>query len=78
MVDFIDLEEVDEDDAKMRLIVQSFLGGMKKWFHGLATGSINSSTRINEFFLDRWREKKNPLQILVEYNTLKRNPNESV
>ena len=61
MADFIDLEEVDEDDAKMRLIAQSFSRDMKKPFFGLATGSINYLARLNEFFLARWKEKKNPL-----------------
>jgi len=78
MVYFIDLEEVDDDDAKMSLMAQSFFGDVKKWFCGLAVGSIDTPQRFNELFLPRWRENKNPLQILEEYNTLKRNPNETV
>lgn len=35
IVDSIDVEEVDEDDAKMHLIAQSFLGEVNKWFHAL-------------------------------------------
>lgn len=78
IVDFIDLEEVDEDDAKMRLMAQSFSGDVKKGFCGLTTRSIDTPKRLNEFFLARWWEKKNPLRILVKYNTWKRNPNETI
>ena len=38
--DFIDLEEVDHEDAKMRLFAQSFYGEVRKWFRCLAAGSI--------------------------------------
>lgn len=65
MVDFIDLEEVDDDDAKMRLMAQSFSGDVKKWLCGLATGSIDTPQRLNELFLSRWWENKNPLQVLA-------------
>ena len=39
--DFCDLEEVDYEDAKMRLFSQCFYGEVKKWFEGLTTGSIH-------------------------------------
>ena len=32
VIDFIDMEEVDEDDAKMRIIVHIFSGEVKVWF----------------------------------------------
>lgn len=78
MVDFIDLEKVDDDDAKTRLMAQIFPRDVKKWFCGLAAGSIDTPQRLNELFLARWREKNNLLQILAEYNTLKRNPNKTI
>lgn len=62
----------------MRIIAQSFLGDVKKWFRSLAANSINSSQRQIELFLAHWQEKENPLQILVEYNSMKRNSNETV
>lgn len=40
-MDFIDLEEVDHEDAIMRLIFQSFIGEVKKRFKTLTAGSIN-------------------------------------
>ena len=38
--DFIDLEEVDYPDVKMRLFSQSLSGEAKKWFKYLPNGSI--------------------------------------
>ena len=38
--DFIDLEEVDYPDVKMRLFAQSLSGEAKKWFKDLPNGSI--------------------------------------
>ena len=40
-MDFIDLEEVDHEDAIMRLFSQSFIGEVKKWFKTLVIGSIH-------------------------------------
>ena len=39
-LDFIDLEEVDDEDVKIRLFAQIFLGDVKKWFRGLQANSI--------------------------------------
>ena len=38
--DFIDLEEVDYADVKMRLFAQILLGEAKKWFKDFPDGSI--------------------------------------
>ena len=38
--DFVDLEEVDYADVKMRLFAQSLSGGAKKWFKDFLDGSI--------------------------------------
>ena len=38
--DFIDLEEVDYDDDKMRLFSQSLSGEAKRWFKDLPARSI--------------------------------------
>jgi hypothetical protein len=38
--DFVDLEEVDYADAKMRLFAQRLLGDVRKWFKALPPMSI--------------------------------------
>lgn len=76
--DFVDLEEVDYEDAKMRLFALSFVGEVKKWFKGLAAGSIPDFPGFETVFLRKWEDKKNPLQLLTQYNSLKRDVVETV
>ena len=78
VTNFIDLEEVDEEDAKMRIIVQIFSGEVKVWFRSLNANSIATSNQLIDAFIARWEVNKNPLKIHSEYNNLKREPNESV
>jgi hypothetical protein len=75
---FCDLEDVDYEDVKMRLFAQSLGGEAKKWFRTLPTGSILNSHHFEQIFLNKWQEKKNPLQMLTQYNQLKRGNDEIV
>ena len=70
--DFVDLEEVDYADVKMRLFSQSLLGEAKKWFKDFPDGSIMNFQAFQNAFLDRWDDKQNPLQLLSQYNSLKK------
>lgn len=78
MSDFIDLEEVDHDDVKMRLLAQIFSGEVKKWLRGFPTASITSFQQLERSFLARWEVKNNPLQIPIEYENMKRAPRETI
>ena len=51
---------------------------MRKWFRALPAASITTLANLERQFLDRWEVKKNPLQILSEYENIKRNVGESV
>lgn len=75
---FIDLEELYADDAKIQIITQIFFGEVKTWLHAIEDNYIRNPTELTDSFLARWDEKKNPVQILAEYYSLRRNPNESV
>jgi hypothetical protein len=59
--DFVDLEEVDYADAKMRLFTQSFVGEVMKWFKSLRTMSIQYFSAFEILVINRWGDKKNPL-----------------
>jgi hypothetical protein len=74
VLDFIDLEQVDHEDAKMRLFAQNFSGDVKKWFRGLQPNNIVDFQDFENAFMRKWRDKKNPLQLLTQYNNLKKNP----
>jgi hypothetical protein len=78
MNDYLDLQEVDEVDVQMRLFAQSLTGDVKKWFKALPAASIPDLVAFQRSFLDRWEVKKNPLQILSEYENIKRNQGETV
>ena len=51
---------------------------MRKWFIGFLAASITTLAELQRRFLNRWEVKKNPLQILAEYEQIKRNASESV
>ena len=62
--DFVELEEVDYVDVKMRLFAQSLSGEAKKWFKYLSAGSILNFQSFQNAFLERWDDKQSPLQLL--------------
>jgi len=75
MSDFFELHELDESDVQMRIFSQYLTGDVKKWFKSFPTNHI---TYMERLFIDRWENKNNPLQILSEYENIKRGPNETV
>jgi hypothetical protein len=76
--DFIDLEEVDFEDVKMRLFTQSLVGEVRKWFKPLPLANIANFEAFETSFIAKWGDKKNPLQFLTQYNNMKRSPEEIV
>lgn len=78
MVDFYELHEIYEENVAMRLFVQKFAGEVRKWFGGLLTARIITLVKLQRQFLNEWEVKKNPLQILAEYEQIKQNAGESV
>jgi hypothetical protein len=72
------LQELDEEDVKMRLFSQSLNEEVGKWFKSLPITSINEITAFHQSFLNRWEVNKNPLQILFEYEIIKRGLGEIV
>ena len=73
-IDFIYFEEVDDEDVKVRLFAQSFSGAVRKCFKDLPVNNIPNFENFETLFLGRWGSKKNPLQLLKQYNHLKRLP----
>ena len=62
----------------MRLFTKTLAGDVRKWFISLPDNSIDSLEEFHQQFLNRWEKKKNPLQILSEYENIRRGPNETV
>ena len=63
--DFIDLEEVDFEDAKMRLFSQSLEGEVRKWFRALLAAYIINVEAFETHFHAKWGDKKKTLQLLT-------------
>jgi len=78
MNDFNGLEEVDDDDVKMRLFAQSLAREVRKWYRVFLAGSVADLQQFHQNFLSRWEVKRNPLHILAEYEILRRAPGEIV
>lgn len=51
MNDFSDLEEVDNDDVKIRLFTESLTGEVKKWYRALPTGSIVDLPQLHSYYM---------------------------
>jgi hypothetical protein len=70
--DFFDLEEVDHEDTEMILFAQSLLGEFIKWFKSLQAAFIPDFAAFETSFFSIWGDKKNPLQLLTQYNNIKK------
>lgn len=62
----------------MRLFAQTLTGDVKKWFKAFPANNIADLANFHRLFIDRRERKKNPLQILSEYDSIRRASNESV
>lgn len=76
--DFIDREEVDDEDVKLRLFAQTFIDEVRKWFKDLTVGSIHNWVEFEDSFLRKRGNRTNPVQALTEYNNLRRAPDEII
>ena len=78
MQDHFETYEIDDDNVKMRMFVQSLTGDVRTWFRSLNANSITTPAELYQAFTSRWEKKKDPLHILGEYDTIKRGPQETV
>ena len=62
----------------MRLFAQSLAREVRKWFIALPTTNILHFEAFETSFLAKWGDKKNDLQLLTQYNNMRRSPNEMI
>ena len=62
----------------MILFAQSLKGQVRDWYLALTARSIADMATFKTLFLRKWEEKKNYVQIVSQYNQLKRGNDESV
>ena len=72
------LEEVDHDGVKVRLLAQSLAGEARKWFKNILDNSILNYQSSNDSFKEKWADKKNPKHYLSQYHSMRRRESESI
>lgn len=78
VVVFMDLEEVDYEDVKLRSFSQILMGEFRTWYKSLVARSISSFKQLEHVFLRRWEVKVNPFHIMEKYKNLKRQSDKSI
>ena len=62
----------------MRVFVQSLDGEVRKWFRGLAPGSIAGIESLDSAFLRKWGDRKDFMYYMTEIGSLKKMEGESI
>jgi len=78
MTEYFESYEIDVDDVKMKVFVQSLTEDVRIWFRALHANSINDLQALYQTFLNRWENNKYPLHTLSEYENLRRGTQETV
>jgi hypothetical protein len=75
---YADNLNIGDEDVWMRVFVQSLDGEVRKWFRGLAPGSIAGIEALDNAFLRQWGDKKDFMYYMTEFGSLKKKEGESV
>jgi hypothetical protein len=68
---------IKNEDVWMRVFVQSLDGEVRKWFRGLAPGSIVGIEALDSSFLRQWGDRKDFMYYMTEFGSLKKMEGES-
>jgi uncharacterized small protein (DUF1192 family) len=75
---YVDNLNIENEDVWMRVFVQSLDGEVRKWFRGLAPGSIAGIEALDTVFLRQWGDRKDYIYYMTEFGSLKKMEGESV
>jgi hypothetical protein len=75
---YADNLNIENEDVWMRVFVQSLDGKVRKWFRGLAPGSIARIEALDNVFLRQWGDRKDFMYYMTEFGSLKKMEGESV
>jgi hypothetical protein len=75
---YADNLNIENEDVWMRVFVQSLDGEVRKWFRGLAPGSIVGIEALDSAFLRQWGDRKDFMYYMTEFGYLKKMDGESV
>jgi hypothetical protein len=75
---YADNLNIENEDVWMRVFIQSLDGEVRKWFRGLAPGSIAGIEALDSAFLRQWGDRKDFMYYMTEFGSLKKMDGESV
>jgi ribonuclease HI/uncharacterized small protein (DUF1192 family) len=75
---YADNLNIENEDVWMRVFFQSLDGEVRKWFRGLAPGSIAGIEALDNVFLRQWGDRKDYIYYMTEFGSLKKQEGESV
>jgi hypothetical protein len=75
---YADNLNIENEDVWMRVFVQSLDGEVRKWFRGLAPGSIAGIEALDNVFLRQWGDRKDYIYYMTEFGSLKKQEGEFV
>jgi hypothetical protein len=68
---YADNQNIENEDVWMRVFIQILFHESRKWFMGLAPGSITSIEALDEALLRHWGDTKDFLYYITEFGSLK-------
>jgi hypothetical protein len=75
---YADNLNIENEDVWMRVFIQILYGEVRKWFRGLAPGSIAGIEALDNVFLRQWGDRKDYIYYMTEFGSLKKQEGESV
>jgi hypothetical protein len=75
---YADNLNIENEDAWMRVFVQSLDGEVRKWFRGLPPGSIVGIEALDSAFLRQWGDMKDFMYYMIEFGSLRNLEGDSV
>jgi uncharacterized small protein (DUF1192 family) len=75
---YADNLNIANEDVWMRVFFQSLDGEVRKWFRGLAPGSIAGIEALDNVFLRQWGDRKDYIYYMTEFGPLKKMDGDSV
>jgi hypothetical protein len=67
---YADKLNIENEDVWMRVFVQSLDGEVRKWFRGLAPGSIAGIEALDSVFLRQWGDKRDYMYYMIEFGAM--------
>ena len=75
---YADNLNIGDEDVWMRVFVQSLDGEVRKWFRGLAPGSIAGIEALDSVFLRKWGDMKDYMCYMTDFGSLNKLEGDSV